>query len=124
MAKCARVMVFDINGTPLKPFPLPEAKATCKKCGAPIRWAKDGTVGVRLAVDKDIYIVQVVESFNPEYRKYITAGGDVVSGRPHKRGFAGCRVAYRLHKCEESENEDRAEVRILPGKKPGKKRRK
>lgn len=112
-----KVMVFDISGTPLKPFKLPEAKAICKKCGAPIRWAKDGTVGVRLAVDKDIYIVQVANEFNPEYRKYITPDGDVVSGRPHKRGFAGCRVAYRLHKCEDCESGSRAEVRILPGEK-------
>lgn len=112
-----KVMVFDINGTPLKPFKLPEVKATCKKCGAPIRWAKDSTVGVRLPVDKDIYIVQVVDGFRPEYRKYITASGDVIAGRPHRRGFAGCQVAYRLHKCEDCGSESRAEVKIIKAKK-------
>lgn len=107
-----KVSVFCQDGRPIKPFYTPKANSVCKRCGAAIRWAKDKTVGVRMPVDEDVYIVQPVSGFGIGYRKYITRGGDIISGEPMARGSKGCRVCYRVHKCGESSRESRAEVRL------------
>lgn len=111
-----KVTLFFENGTPLKPFPLPKTNGVCKKCGAAVRWAKDKTVGVRMALDEDVYIIRPAEGFGIGCRKFLTRSGDIIAGEPVLRGSKGCRVGYRVHKCEDSGKECRAEVRIEESK--------
>lgn len=108
-----RVVVFNESGMPLKPIVLTPARDCCKRCGAKIRWAKDATVGIRLAVDEDLYIVRPVEGFNGRGRRYITMQGDVICGEPLPRGAKGCYLTYRLHDCNDRDNESRADIRKI-----------
>lgn len=115
MAKYARVMIFDTDGTPLKPFDMEKSNAVCKKCGAAIRWAKEDTVGIRFAVDEEIYIVRPVQGYGLDKSRFITRTGRMIVGEAQELWEPGCRIACRLHKCNNRNEDTPARVKLLPG---------
>lgn len=115
MAKCARVMVFDSSGTPLKPFEVEQSRAVCKKCGAAIRWAKERAVGIRFAVDEAVYIARPVQGYGLDKSRFMTRSGRMFVGEAQELWEPGCRIASRLHKCDNRNNDIPARVKLLPG---------
>lgn len=115
MAKYARVMVFDTSGTLLKPFEVEQSRAVCKKCGAAIRWAKERTVGVRFAMDEAVYIVRPVQGYTLNKSRFMTRSGRMFAGEAQELWEPGCRIASRLHKCDNRNNDTPARVKLLPG---------
>lgn len=115
MAKYARVMVFDKSGTPLKPFEVEQCRAVCNKCGAPIRWAKERAMGIRFAVDEAVYIVRPQQGYGLDKSRFMTRAGLMFVGEAQELWEPGCRIASRLHKCDNRNEDTPARVKLLPG---------
>lgn len=87
------------DGTPIKPVRVSNStKKRCRNCGRVIRMRKNG-LGIWRAVEKDPQIVSPCHIWQNGEEFLLKDGGAEVWGEPVERGFGGCKVAFKLHRC-------------------------
>jgi sugar lactone lactonase YvrE len=98
-----KVVVYHVDGTPLKPVKVPIAKTHCNFCGQKIRYIR-AECYQNIPVEEDLYIVDPAGGKVQDRQVFVNRkNGGFVRGVPVERGWGGCILGYKLHKCRAAE---------------------